>query len=144
MEKQGSGRWKERNLDTKPLRGRTWKQEKVPEENLPREKRRMDEQKQAIQCGGRCARLFLGFLSLLGSSHRKCRGFSQTCGGCSQTSQCQKCCSQLGQEPAGVKRQGEELGLKHKNQADAIWTKGSVLLSCVTVSLLNVLPGVNT
>lgn len=50
----------------------------------------------------------------------------------------------VGQEPAGAKRQGEELGLKPKNQADAIWTKGCFLLSCVTVSLLNVLPGVNT
>lgn len=48
MEKRGSGRWKERNLDTKPLRGRTWKQEKVPEENQPREKRHTDGQKQAI------------------------------------------------------------------------------------------------
>lgn len=50
----------------------------------------------------------------------------------------------VGQEPAGVKSQGEELGLKHKNQVDTIWTKGCFLLSCVTVSLLNILPGVNT
>lgn len=38
MEKWGRGRWKESNLDNKPLRGRTWKQEKVPEENQTREK----------------------------------------------------------------------------------------------------------
>lgn len=52
-----------------------------------------------------------------------------------RTSECREYCSQLGQEPAGVQRQREELGLQHENQNSTIWTKGllcSFLHSCAT------------